>query len=346
MEKTNTIFLDFHNKKYPNMENQDKIKLIYQGTLGPKHLGFKLSKDEIKDRLLKEIMDIPVTHRYDDIYEWVSENYLRLNIFPFIEINDDYSYNLEYLTNAFYYSSLIEDETEENLKANLAKYLPKDDYKDYNFKPIHHSTYYEETYEPRYRLVYKDYLNLELRKIQLANFIKRQNPYSIIALEGKTASGKSTLAKNFRDIYTIIDMNDFYLPLAQITEERKKEIGGVINYELVNETLDMVIDAWRNRLTKINIKVFDVHTQTYFTKELILKNNKVLLEGAYSSHPYFRNKVKSIAYLFVNENDQLVRIKNRNLSTEEYNNFINSYLPLEDEYLNKIKIYSICDVIV
>ena len=38
------ILLPYHIKKYPKMQNQDKIKLIYQASLGPAHLINKISE--------------------------------------------------------------------------------------------------------------------------------------------------------------------------------------------------------------------------------------------------------------------------------------------------------------
>jgi hypothetical protein len=51
------IFYNYHVKKYPLINKEDKIKLIYQSTLGPNHLGKNLLKDNVKQRLEKELLE-------------------------------------------------------------------------------------------------------------------------------------------------------------------------------------------------------------------------------------------------------------------------------------------------
>ena len=41
------IFLKYHLNKYPKMQNQDKIKLIYQASLGPAHLVNDLNEKKV-----------------------------------------------------------------------------------------------------------------------------------------------------------------------------------------------------------------------------------------------------------------------------------------------------------
>ena len=43
------IFYNYHLKKYIYIQKEDKIKLIYQGLLGPNHLN--LNKDMVKPRI-------------------------------------------------------------------------------------------------------------------------------------------------------------------------------------------------------------------------------------------------------------------------------------------------------
>ena len=51
------IFYNYHLHKYPLIQKEDKIKLIYQSTLGPNHLGRNLLYDNVKQRLEKELLD-------------------------------------------------------------------------------------------------------------------------------------------------------------------------------------------------------------------------------------------------------------------------------------------------
>ena len=55
----------------------------------------------------------------------------------------------------------------------------------------------------------------------------------MIAIDGKCASGKTTLAYYIQSIYecNLFHMDDFFLREEQKSEERVREIGGNIDYE-------------------------------------------------------------------------------------------------------------------
>ena len=49
------IYYNYHKNKYPKLEKQDIIKLIFQASLGPSH--FISNKDKVKDYLNKELLE-------------------------------------------------------------------------------------------------------------------------------------------------------------------------------------------------------------------------------------------------------------------------------------------------
>ena len=61
----------------------------------------------------------------------------------------------------------------------------------------------------------------------------------IIAIDGMTASGKSTLAEELSQIYNspIFHADDFFLPMELRTEERLNEPGGNIHYERMKKEI-------------------------------------------------------------------------------------------------------------
>ena len=54
----------------------------------------------------------------------------------------------------------------------------------------------------------------------LNDFINSQPKPLILAIEGMCASGKTTLANTFIDKYTVIHIDDFFLPPEKKTKER------------------------------------------------------------------------------------------------------------------------------
>lgn len=327
------IFYNYHLKKYPLINKEDKIKLIYQSTLGPNHLGKNLLKENVKQRLEKELLE--KNNRTDNIYEWISEEFVRINIHQLTKNQ------LDYLIDSFLKSSKIIPYDINNLKQQLLKYLTVEELKDYDCLPISHSNIYRNTYLPHYLVINKDYLTIDLRVKQLDNFIEKIDNYTITSLDGKCTAGKSTITEKLKDKYTIINIDDFFLSMNMKTPERLNEIGGNIDYELVKTCLLKIKDAWKENKQELEYKVFDCTKQEYYIKKITLQK-KVILEGVYSYHSYFNDLIDCLAYIQVDKETQIKRVSNRDLK----NRFIKEWIPLENKYFDYYKLEDICDIII
>ena len=78
-----------------------------------------------------------------------------------------------------------------------------------------------------------------MKVFQLQNFINSFTDFTIFALEGKCTSGKSTISNKLNNV-TIIDVDDFFLPINKKTSERLNEIGGNIDYDLYEQCLKQI----------------------------------------------------------------------------------------------------------
>ena len=326
-----TIFLDYQLKIHPLMQNQDKLKLIYQATFGPNH--FISSKDEKKiyKEMLKEAKNASSDKAY--YYEYISSEYVRVHL--------KNELNLKYLLKAFVASQNTDELNLDILKANLAEYLDSDEYQNYDLKPIHHSSIYNEEYHPHYRLIKAKYLNLLMRVYNLSLFLDSLPKHTITALEGKCGSGKTTIVDNLSANYTILHSDDFFLSESAKTKERLSKVGGNINYELIYDTLSDIKKAWEENKTEVTIKTFSCKTQTYVNKQIELKD-KVLIEGVYSYHPYFNHLIDKCAFLYIDEATQTERISKREMKDR----FFKEWIPLENTYYDETEILSICDIII
>ncbi|MBQ8292550.1 MAG: hypothetical protein IJX78_01935 [Bacilli bacterium] len=329
------IFYYYHLNKYPLIQKEDKIKLIYQGTLGPNHLGKGLLAENVKARVMKELLE--ECGKEENIYEWISEEFLRINLNKYYQTNN----SLDYLVESFVVSSKIIPYNIETLGLELGKFLSNDELDGYDYKPISHSSIYRSNYLPHYLVVNKDYLKLKMRVEQLDNFIKNVRDYSVVSVEGKCTSGKTTISEALIDKYTIVHIDDFFLSKGKKTASRLSEIGGNIDYELVKDNLLKIKKAWSENQEKVAIKCFDCQRQTYYEKELCLKK-KLILEGVYSYHPYFNEEIDYLAYIYVDDKTQMNRIEKRELKER----FINEWIPLENKYFDYYKLEDICDIIV
>lgn len=326
------IFLKYHLKKYPLMNNQDIIKLVYQEVMGPNHI-IKSYEMALK-YITNELNDLYNTN--NNLYEYLGNNYVRMDIHNYFK----YYNNLDSLCDLFI-SSLCDNDNKNELEETLTSLLSPAELKGYNYLPVSHSEAFRNAYLPHYRIIKSSLLTLEHRVIQLSNFMDKLPNKSIVALEGRCASGKSSICDKIKDRYTVIPIDDFFLPSFLKNKERLEEIGGNINYELVKDTLINLKESLRLEKLDITYKAFDCSRQEYYEKTIKIKD-KIILEGVYSSSPYFRELIDKIMYLYVDSKTQLKRINNRFLKER----FIKEWIPLEEKYFEYIKIDEICDLII
>lgn len=324
------IFINYHKKKYPKMTNQDIIKLIYQETLGPNHIIQNI--DKVKEFLKQEAKEASSSNT--NLYEYLGTNYVRINIHKFLEFNE-----LDSLVTLFLKSIELSHDLS-LLKDNLNRYLTLDDLKDYDYLPISHSLIYKNTYLPHYRIIKSSLLTIDYKVNQLSIFLNSLKDNMIISIEGRCASGKTTITSYFKDLYTIIPIDDFFLP-KNTKKTNDLNIYGNINYRLVKDTLMALKKALNSNLDEFSYKAFDCGKQEYYTKTIKLKR-LVILEGVYSSSIYFRRFIDKIVYLYVDQKTQLERINKRDLKER----FIIEWIPLEEAYFKTFSIEDICDIIV
>ena len=80
----------------------------------------------------------------------------------------------------------------------------------------------------------------------------KTSPNIVIAIDGNSCSGKTTLANQLKKIYNcnVIHMDDYFLPLNKRTKERLLMPGGNINFEkfyddiIKNLGKDLILEAF------------------------------------------------------------------------------------------------------
>lgn len=163
--------------KYPHMQVVDLYKLIYQGVLGPAHLG--TNPDTILRYIESELECIHASQEAK-IVEYISpsKKYVRINLRKFKAKGG----NPELLADAIVLSAINSDSDIKNfiyvwnevgkliesgdLLFDKAKFR---DFNDFvvknNFPLVHHSQEYIENYSPSYRVVENKYWNELFGKI-------------------------------------------------------------------------------------------------------------------------------------------------------------------------------------
>lgn len=165
---------------------------------------------------------------------------------------------------------------------------------------------------------------------------------AIIAIEGKSASGKTTLASMLEKIYgaTVFHMDDFFLPPDKRTQKRLSEAGGNVDRErFEGEVLIPLIKG-----EAVNYRVFDCKAQGFKDAFRVIPKNLVIVEGAYSMHPELSKYYDLSVFLEVDSHTQRTRIISRN--GEGADRFFKTWIPLENTYFEKTNAKERCDLVI
>ena len=152
-----------HYQKYPQMELNDFIKLIYQNSFGPRHMHNPSKEDVLK--YLDE--EIKVVTNETEIIEDIGNGYVRVYLSK--------ETNMEKISNNFFNSMAEDTYTETNIRIFYRKInvliklikkgsikLPKKESINYikeylsnGINPVRHTKIYNELYKPHYRVIKK-----------------------------------------------------------------------------------------------------------------------------------------------------------------------------------------------
>ena len=220
--------IEEHIKKYPKFEITDIVKLVFQNEFGGGHLipneEYSLNRIRTELETVKKDSSVPLT-------EDIGNDIVRVN---FAAINDKIS--AEAINKCFILSAneikgsvesfeskiseifaLCKDGQMPFSKKELTKYM--EEYKKIGYPPVSHSETYRKEYSPAYRIIKKEYADI-LEAVSAIDQ-KSETKKVIVAIDGRCASGKSTIAGNLNKIFNcqVVHMDDFFLPYEKRTKD-------------------------------------------------------------------------------------------------------------------------------
>ena len=180
-----------------------------------------------------------------------------------------------------------------------------------------------------------------LYRLLLENAAGRSAP-AILAIDGRCASGKTTLAGELAEIWgaSLFHMDDFYLQPHQRTAERLAEPGGNVDRErFLSEVLLPLRDG-----KPVTYRRFDCGTFTFELARIIPPSPIAIAEGSYSCHPELRGFYDLRLFLDIDPKTQMERILRRN-GPEAAERFRTIWIPLEEAYFSGCSVREACDFI-
>ena len=165
----------------------------------------------------------------------------------------------------------------------------------------------------------------------------------LVAIDGKCASGKSTLGFYLKNVFdaNLFHMDDFFPQKEQRTAERMKEIGGNVDYERFRaEVIEPILAG-----NSVIYRPFSCKTLQIGEGTEVLPKRVNIIEGSYSQHSYFGDIYNLKVFMEIDEEQQLENIRKRN-GEQQLAVFKERWIPKEQAYFEKFQIKEKSDIIV
>lgn len=344
MGQTKQLLLQ-HAKTYPQLQIQDVLKFLHQSAFGCEHFVASLEKatDYIENEYANGVCDAQI-EPLDGAYCRVPLCVMRQGL------------RAETLGKLFVASAKREENGLLALKEKLeaAKQLVREGLLPFaenafeeavaqwaadGYPAVHHSDIFRESYHPAYRVIAKEFV--PFLQLFAALDQRPEDRKTIVAIDGGSASGKTTLGEILEELYccTVFHMDDFFLRPQQRTPERYAQIGGNVDYErFLTEVLQPL-----SRREPVRYRSFDCSTMTLGEEKQVAAENLVIVEGAYSMHPELAKYYNLSVFLQISPKLQQQRILRRN-GPEMAQRFFNEWIPLENAYFEKTNIQQRCSM--
>lgn len=329
-----------HYKRYPRMQIQDIVKLIYQNEFAGGHLI-----KNVEDSLLR------ITQEYNSLnpsfssppftFEDIGNGLCRLHLSKCKEEQIDVNtINRLFVSTANTVRGSIKDyevKLDKFRKYCTQDILPYDinelndyiiKYKNDGYPLVSHSETYRKEYMPHYRIVKKTYCDFIKVFSKIDTLLKKQDKV-FVAIDGRSSAGKSTLASIIKDVYdcNVFHMDDFFLTPAQKTKERLDEVGGNIDYERFYN--DVMLPLKSNN--DFSYKRYDCKTGALSNPIKVSPKRLNIIEGVYSMHPTLLAQYDLKIFLDIDDESQSARILERN-GEYMHQRFKKEWIPLENRY--------------
>lgn len=168
------------------------------------------------------------------------------------------------------------------------------------------------------------------------------NKKVIIAIDGPSASGKSTLGELLEKKYNalLIHTDNYFLPIERKTISRLKESGGNVDYERIKCE---IMDNLDNEYLKSDF--FNCVTNTLEERDKVKNNQVIIIEGAYSMHKTLIDYYTLKVLLEIESSLQSDRILARN-GKRMLTRFKKEWIPLENFYFKTEDLFNKSDMVI
>lgn len=333
---------------YPEMEIGDMLKALHQSEFGCGHFVGERAGEYLEEELSA------LVHTEGEAVESLGSDFARIHLCALAQkgLSKETLLRIFAISGSCEYGSVEGIEAKLSVLTELARsgQLPFSDsetecavnqWRESGYPMCRHTENFREKYHPAYRVVRNDYAKY-IDLFAAIDKLMQTKPQSIVALEGGSASGKSTLGDMLSKVYdcNLFHMDDFFLRPEQRTTERFAEIGGNVDYERFNE--EVLLPLWRGE--GVDYRRYNCSTQLVERAERFQPKALNIVEGAYSLHPQLRDKYDLRVFLKITPQLQRTRIEKRNPPFLQ-KRFFEEWIPLENTYFDSTHPWEMCDLV-
>lgn len=341
---------------HPAAQPQDYIKLCFQAAFGAEHLI--ADEDAAKRYLENEFTEVGMDCR-QPLYEPIAPDVMRVNLAAwkaaglplpwlfrlFVQSAQENARRApESRTRAFDAALTAAQSAAEDGALSVLPQEFADDlaaYRKGGVRAVHHTQAYRDAEHPAYRVVSGTYTRLLPIFAAIAPLLGRETPYCV-AIDGRAASGKSTMAAQLSAITGagVVHMDDFFLPPQKRTPQRLKEPGGNVDYErFAAQVLPKLADRQAFSYPCFNCSRMCIDGEREVGEGMLR-----IVEGSYSQHPRFGAYAALRVYSDLDPQTQLERIRRRN-GEEMAETFRTRWIPMEEAYFTAFSIRDKADLV-
>lgn len=340
-----------HCARYPALEIQDLVKALYQSEFGCGHLVSDPQKGLAW--LTAELRTCRQPETPPPLVEPLGESFCRVHL----QAAASFGLSAQTLFRLFELSAAEPAGNMEAFRSQLdtlealvkAGTLPLSasetraflaGYRRAGCPATHHSEAFRRSYAPAYRVIRADYARFLSLFAAIDKLIAGDAPVTV-AIEGASATGKSTLAALLARVYdcNIFHMDDFFLQLHQRTPERFAQPGGNVDYERFREEVILPLSAGK----PFSYRPFSCATMSLAAPVEVMPKRLNIIEGAYSMHPALCACYDLSVFLKIDPQSQTNRILLRN-GPEMLKRFLDEWIPLEKRYFEHFGIEQQCSL--
>lgn len=172
--------------------------------------------------------------------------------------------------------------------------------------------------------------------------LSREKDNIIIAIDGRCASGKTTLAKELAERFdcNVFHMDDFFLRPEQRTKERLQQAGENVDHERFWEEVLLPLREGK----EFSYKPYSCRNGELGEPVAVKVKAINIVEGSYSCHNNLYEYYDCRIFMTVDEEEQMKRIISRN-GSDAAKIFKEKWIPMEEKYFKKFEIEKRCDYI-